>query len=67
MRLADVLRGMDSLLVIRVESTCMGTTINSKVIGAALSIDIIRSTNKKDEVSAVNCLDFIDLALGMTF
>ena len=65
MRLADVLRGMDSLLVIRVES--MGTTINSKVIGAALSIDIIRSTNKKDEVSAVNCLDFIDLALGMTF
>ena len=58
-----------SLLIIRgdlrtgsyVESTGIGS--NSMVTGAALSIII---TNKKDEVSAVNCLDSIDLALKMT-
>ena len=40
----------------------MGTTCtrNSEVTGAALSI----TTNKKDEVFAVNCLDSIDLALN---
>ena len=42
------------------ESTGIGS--NSMVTGAALSI----ITNKKDEVSAVNCLDSIDLALKMS-
>ena len=63
LRLADVLREMDCLLVIRVESTGTGTTSSPEVTGAALSI----TTNKKDEVSAVNRLDSIDLALKMTF
>ena len=36
---------------------------SSEITGAALSI--ITCTNKKDEVSAVNCLDSIDLALKM--
>ena len=54
---ADVLREMDSLLVIRVES--MGAMGNSEVTGAALSI----ITNKKDEGFAVNCLDSIDFTL----
>ena len=63
MRLADVLREMDSLLVIRVGNTSiMGTTSSSEVTGgAALSIITI----KKDEVCAVNCLEPIDLALKM--
>ena len=54
LRLADVRREMDSLLVIRVESTGIITgTSNSKVTGAALSI----ITNEKDEAYAVNCLE----------
>ena len=52
LRLADVRREMDSLLVIRVESTGIITS-NSKVTGAALSI----ITNEKDEAYAVNCLE----------
>ena len=75
MRLADVQREMDSLLVIRVDLDLdlhmyrrSRSTSNSEVrsiyTGAALSI----ITNKKDEVSAaVNHLDSIDLALKMTF
>ena len=49
---------MDSQPVIRVGNT--GTKGNSEATGAALSI----TTNKKDEVFAVNCLDSIDLALN---
>ena len=61
-----------SLLIIRgdlrtssyVESTGIGSNSMVTCTGAALSI--ITGTNKKDDVSAVNCLDSIDLALKMT-
>ena len=59
MRLADVLREMDSQPVIRVGNT--GTRSNSEATGAAPSI----MSNKKNEGFAVNCLGSacIDLTL----